>query len=80
MSKRAILTACVARLKGLGKGKVRDDAANHFFAGVVAADPELAGLARVVDEGGYLGVLEALADVGADEDAVTDGEKEGDAE
>jgi hypothetical protein len=71
MTKKTALAACVARMKSLGlKGKLRDDAANHFFAGVIAADPSLGPVADEVSEGGYLAVLEALADVGAEEDAV----------
>lgn len=75
MSKKAALAACVARMKTQGlKGKLRDDAANHFFAGVVAADPSLGPVAAEVSEGGYLAVLEALADVGAGEDAAPEPE------
>jgi hypothetical protein len=73
MSKKTTLSACVSRMKALSlKGKLRDDAANHFFAGVVAADPSMLALAGEVSEGGYLAVLEALADVGADEDAAAE--------
>lgn len=78
--RRATLTGCVARMKSLGqKGKVRDDAALNYFIG--AADAAKAAGFDInqdlldVANGGYLAVLEALAEVGADEDKAADAAK-----
>lgn len=57
--KKTALTQCVARMKAQGlTGKLRDDAAGHFLAGVKAAGVEI-----IVDEPvKYVDVLEALAE------------------
>lgn len=58
-AKKRALKACVARMKTLDlKGKARDDAADHFLAGVFA----IIGPDGDPTEKGYLAVLEALAD------------------
>lgn len=54
---KPMLAACVHRMKALGlKGKLRDDAADHFLAGAAAARDE-----APPEAGGYVSVLEALA-------------------
>lgn len=57
-TKPSPLAACVARMKAHGlSGKLRDDAAGHFLAGVAAAS-DFEPPAEPVK---YIDVLEALA-------------------
>lgn len=65
--RRAALAGCVETMRGdTLAGAARDKAAKHYLAGA-AAVAALFGVAIVpVGEGGYLEVLEALADTSAE--------------
>jgi len=78
MSKKSVLNAAVRRVKGLGLvGKLRDDAIRNFTEGAHAARPGIFGPGD--PPLAFSEVIEALAEIAADEDQAAEAEVPADA-
>ena len=65
--RRAALAGCVETMRGdTLTGAARDKAAKHYLAGAAAVAALFGVAIAPVGEGGYLEVLEALADTSAE--------------